>query len=261
MNKPEKSFDSPKKLEQTSKVVVILPTKNEAMTIKSCIETVRQSMYHPEVIVADGHSTDETPKIASENDAEIVVTKKRIHPGKGAALKTGLRAALSKNPEVILFLDSDIQNLTIEWVDRLVDSILKERYDMARGMYLRAPRDAAVTKLVAKPLLRVFFPEVSHFDQPLSGEIAAKAEVWKALLDGTHKPPDGWGVDVWFLIEAAMRGYKIREVFLGTKNHTSFGAYEDDVAKLSKMGEQVALAIIREAIIHERIDNVKESNP
>jgi glycosyltransferase involved in cell wall biosynthesis len=241
------------------KVVVIFPAKNEADTIKPCIEVVKQSKYEPAIIVADGHSTDKTRDIASENGAEIVMPEKRIHPGKGLAMKTGLKAALAKNPAVIVFLDSDIKNLTVEWLDKLVTSILKERHDMARGMYLRHPRDAGVTKLVAKPLLRVFFPEVAHFDQPLSGEVAAKAEVWKELLD--NDPPNGWGVDVWFLIEAAMRGYRIQEVFLGTKNHGSFADYVDDLAKLSKMGEQVALAIIREAIKYQRIDNVKEASP
>jgi hypothetical protein len=93
----------------------------------------------------------------------------------------------------------------------------------------------------------------------LSGEVAAKAEVWKELLEDA--PPDGWGVDVWFLIEAAMHGYRIREVFLGTKDHASLADYVDDLAKLSKMGEQVALAIIREAIKYERIDNVEVNLP
>jgi len=256
MSESKASAVEPPKPEQTSKVVVIFPTKNESATIKSCIEVAKQSKYKPVIIVANGNSTDDTSKIASESGAEVVMTKKRIHPGKGAALKTGLQAALAKNPDVIAFIDSDIRNLSAEWIDRLVDSVTKDRYDMARGWYLRAPRDAGVTKLVAKPLLYVFFPEISHFEQPLSGEVAAKAEVWKTLL--TSEPPEGWGVDVWFLIEAAMHGYKIREVFLGTKDHTSFQSYEDDVAKLSKMGEQVALAIISEAVKHQRIDNITE---
>jgi hypothetical protein len=43
----------------------------------------------------------------------------------------------------------------------------------------------------------------------------ARIEVWKRLLG--QDPPDGWGIDVWFLIEAAMAGYQIKEIFLGTK--------------------------------------------
>ena len=239
----------------TLKVTVIFPAKNEAGTIKACIEAVKQSKYKPSIILADGYSTDNTRSIASENGAEVVMSKKRIHPGKGAAMKEGLEVALAKGADVIVFLDADLKNLAAEWVDKLVNALVEERADMARGTYLRNPRDAGVTKLVAKPLLNVFFPEISHFEQPLSGEIAAKAAVWKELLE--NDPPDGWGVDVWFLIETAMRGYRIREIFLGTKDHASFLAYADDLAKLGKMGEQVALAIIREAIKHERIDNAR----
>jgi glycosyltransferase involved in cell wall biosynthesis len=132
--------------QKPSKVVVIFPAKNEANTIKSCIEVVKQSKYEPAIIVADGHSTDKTRDIASENGAEIVMPEKRIHPGKGLAMKTGLKAALAKNPAVIVFLDSDIRNLTVEWLDKLVRSVLKERHDMARGMYLRQPRDAASSR-------------------------------------------------------------------------------------------------------------------
>ncbi len=241
------------------KVVVIFPAKNEGATIGRCIETASQSKYKPTIIVADGYSTDKTRDIAHEKGAEVIMSSKRIHPGKGAAMKSGLQAALAKNPDVIMFLDADLKNLTSEWLDKLIEPVIDGRYDMARGTYLRAPRDAGVTKLVARPLLYVFFPEIGNFDQPLSGEVAAKADVWKALLE--NEPPDGWGIDVWFLIETAMRGYRITEVFLGTKDHASFSSYAEDLSKLSKMGEQVALAIIRQAIKYERIDNVKESSP
>jgi glucosyl-3-phosphoglycerate synthase len=40
---------------------------------------------------------------------------------------------------------------------------------MVRGYYQRHARDASVTKLIAKSMMRVFFPELSHFEQPLSG--------------------------------------------------------------------------------------------
>jgi hypothetical protein len=43
-------------------------------------------------------------------------------------------------------------------------------------------------------------------------------------------------------------------VFLGSKEHTSFEDYKEDVSKLSKMAEQVEITIIREAIKHNRLD-------
>jgi glycosyltransferase involved in cell wall biosynthesis len=246
-------------VQENPNVVVILPAKNESATIGSCIEAVKQSKYKPTIIVADGYSTDDTRIIASECGAEIVTSEKRIHPGKGAAMKTGLRAAFVKEAKVVVFINSDLTNLKPELLDNLVEPIIDGRYDMTRGVFLLAPRDAGVTKLVAKQLLYVFFPEISHFDQPLSGEVAAKAEVWKDLMEATI--PDGWGADIWFLIETAMRGYRIREVFLGKKELASFSSDEDDLSKLSKISEQVALAIIKEAIRHGRIDNVNTFDP
>jgi glucosyl-3-phosphoglycerate synthase len=249
MSKPHKLVKGVDEKGKQPKIVVIFPAKNEAATIKDCIEVVKQSKFNPHIIVADGYSTDKTRDIAAQSGAEVVMSSKRIHPGKGAAMKSGLEAALAKNPDIVVFLDADIKNLSLEWLDSLVLPIIDGHYDMVRGMYLRAPRDAGVTKLVAKPLLRVFFPEIAHFDQPLSGEVAAKADVWRVLLEDSA--PDGWGIDVWFLIETTMLGYTVTEVFLGTKIHSSFSRYAEDLAKLGKMGEQVALAIIGEALKHK----------
>jgi hypothetical protein len=127
---------------------------------------------------------------------------------------------------------------------------------MVRGYYQRHGRDAPVTKLIDKPMIGVFFPELYHFEQPLSGEVCARIEVWKRLLD--QDPPDGWGIDVWFLIEAAMAGYQIKEIFLGTKQHTSFEDYREDVGKLSKMAEQVEFTVLKEAFRYGRIDLYKD---
>ena len=177
-----------------------------------------------------------------------------MFPAKGIAMRRGIDEAISSNAEFVLFLDADIKNLTSEWVDKLVDGCTKR--DMVRGFYQRHPRDAPVTKLIAIPMIRIFFPELSHIEQPLSGEVCARIEVWKRLLD--QNPPDGWGIDVWFLIEAAMAGYQIKEVFLGTKEHTSFEDYREDVGKLAKMAEQVEFTIIKEAIKYQRIELHKD---
>ena len=238
------------------RVVVIFPTKNVEDTIDHVIRTARKSKYNPEVMVVDAYSSDRTVKIAHDNGAKVIEQGNRIFPAKGIAMKKGINEAIRDNANFILFLDADIKNLTPEWVDKLVDGCIN--CDMVRGYYQRHVRDAPVTKLIAKPMIGVFFPEISSLEQPLSGEVCARTEVWKRLL--TQKPPDGWGIDVWFLIETAMAGYKINEIYLGTKEHTSFENYREDIGKLAKMAEQVEFAILKEAIKHGRIDrheNVK----
>ena len=238
------------------RIVVIFPTKNEEDTIEHVIKTARKSRYKPEVIVVDAYSSDRTVKIAHDNGAKVIDQDSRMFPAKGIAMKNGINEAIRSNANIVLFLDADIKNLTPAWVDKLVDGCIN--CDMVRGYYQRHGRDAPVTKLIARPMISVFFPEISHFEQPLSGEVCARTEVWKRLL--TKNPPDGWGIDVWFLIEAAMAGYQIKEIFLGTKEHTSFEDYREDVGKLAKMAEQVEFTILKEAIKYGRIKRHQDVN-
>ena len=236
------------------RVVVIFPTKNEEETIEHIIRTAKKSQHDPEVLVVDAYSSDRTVKIAHDNGAKVIEQDNRMFPAKGIAMKKGIREGIRSNSNILLFLDADIKNLTPEWIDKLVDGCIN--CDMVRGYYQRHGRDAPVTKLIAKPMISVFFPELSHFEQPLSGEVCARTEVWKRLID--QNPPDGWGIDVWFLIETAMAGYQIKEIYLGTKEHTSFEDYREDVGKLAKMAEQVEFTILKEAVKYGRIQRHKD---
>lgn len=238
------------------KLFVIFPARNESETIAQCVETARKSKYEPEILVVDGNSSDKTRVEAKSAGAIVVKQSKGIFPAKGRAMKDGLKEAFSRGADYIVFLDADIVNLTPKWVDLLAEPVIEKACDMSRGYYRRANYDGAVTKLVAKPLSRVFFPEVAHFNQPLSGEICTTSELFKALLKGRDWP-DGWGIDMWLLIEAAMKDYYITEVYLGTKVHTSRQDYLDDVVRLSKMAEQVSLTTFKEAMKYKRVDNVK----
>lgn len=49
-----------------------------------------------------------------------------------------------------------------------------------------------------------------------------------------------------------MSGHKIKEVYLGRKEHTSFEGYEEDIGKLHKMAEQVLFTILNEAVKYDR---------
>lgn len=243
---------------KSDKISVIFCTKNTAATIQNAIKAIKGSSYNLDsIIVVDGFSTDNTAEKAKQAGATTVITQPiKKFPGKGVAMKAGIEESIKAGADIALFLDSDIKNLSGEWVDALVDPIVEAGFDMTRGFYDRAPRDAAVTKLIARPMLSAFFPELSYFEQPLSGEVCARMQVWQDLINevGTN-PPDGWGIDVWLLIEAAMSGNKIREVYLGRKEHTSFEGYKEDIGKLHKMAEQVLFTILNEAVKYDRFES------
>jgi glycosyltransferase involved in cell wall biosynthesis len=238
------------------KLLVIFPARNEAETIARCIEIAKKSKYEPEVLVVDGNSTDKTKAEAKSAGAMVIKQSQGVFPAKGIAIKDGLKEAFSLGADCIMLLDADIVNLTPKWVDLLAAPVIDKACDMSRGYYQRANYDGAVTKLVAKPLSWVFFPEISHFNQPLSGEICATSELFRTLIK-SRDWPDGWGIDIWLLIETAMKDYDIAEVYLGTKVHTSRQDYQRDVVRLSKMAEQVSVTIFKEAIKYKRVDNLK----
>ena len=238
------------------KLFVIFPAKNEAETIARCIETAKKSKYEPEVLVVDGYSSDKTRAEAKTAGAIVIKQSRSIFPAKGIALKDGIKEAFNRGADCIMFLDADIENLTPDWIDLLAKPVIEKTCDMSRGYYQRANYDGAVTKLVAKPMGWVFFPEIAHFNQPLSGEICATAELYKSLIK-SRDWPDGWGIDIWLLIEAAMNDYDIIEIYLGTKVHTSRQDYQRDVVRLTKMAEQVSVTIFKEAIKYKRVDNLQ----
>lgn len=128
------------------KVVVIFPAKNEENTIESAISVVSKSNFNPDIMVVDAYSSDKTVELAMKAGATVIRQPEQIFPGKGIAMKAGLREVISNNTrnnstttpaDIILFLDSDIKNLTSDWVDRLVRALLEDNCDMSRGFYQR----------------------------------------------------------------------------------------------------------------------------
>lgn len=109
------------------KVVVIIPTYNNANTLAAVIEDVR--FYSTDIIAVNDGSTDETARILSEQKDLIVLT----HPtnkGKGTALKHGLCEAKRTGYRYAITIDSDGQHFAsdipvfIEAIEAEPDTLL-----------------------------------------------------------------------------------------------------------------------------------------
>jgi len=81
------------------KVSIIIPTKNEEDNIRDIIQ--KCSKYSDDIIVIDGHSKDETVRIAKEMNASVFLDDKK---GKGAAMRLGIEKS---EKDVIVFIDAD----------------------------------------------------------------------------------------------------------------------------------------------------------
>ncbi len=87
-----------------TRITAILPAYNEEISIGSVILRARQ--HADRVIVIDDGSSDATAEVARLAGAEVI-----CHPenrGKGAALKTGFKAAIGA--DVIVTMDADGQH-------------------------------------------------------------------------------------------------------------------------------------------------------
>ncbi len=83
-------------------VSVVVPAKNEAKNIGWVLGRVPAIV--DEIIVVDGHSTDGTIEAARAVRPDVRVVQEEGGPGKGAALRTGFRAARG---DFIVMIDAD----------------------------------------------------------------------------------------------------------------------------------------------------------
>jgi HAD superfamily phosphoserine phosphatase-like hydrolase len=223
-------------------VSVIIPALNEAGTVHSVIRSVRRDPSVCEVIVVDDGSIDGTPEAAANAGATVVMSSLL---GKGASMQDGI--GLAKG-EVVLFVDGDLREVCMNFVQLMVGPIASGEADFVKaGFTLDAGR---VTVLTARPLLNVFFPELSIFEQPLGGIVAAT----RSLLKNIQLETD-YGADVGLLIDAALRGARIQEVDIGRIDHAS-----QPLEALGSMAKQVTRVIIDRAWRHGRlsINRVRE---
>ena len=106
------------------KVTICIPTHNEAENITSIIEGSRP--YADELLVIDGHSTDQTREIAQAMGIRVVLDRGK---GKGDGVRIGIQEAAG---DVIVFIDADGSH-NPEDIPRLLEPIRNDVADLVIG--------------------------------------------------------------------------------------------------------------------------------
>lgn len=220
-------------------VSVVIPARNEEKHIANVIKKINKCELVNEIIVINNNSSDRTEEIAQQNGAKVYLCKKI---GKGYAMALGLNKA---NGDVILYVDADIDNYEDNFIERMLKPILEDKYDFVKSTFNRSK--GRVTALVAKPLLELTYPKLAKFQQPLSGIIAGKKELFKKLTFEKD-----YGVDIGILIDVYKLGAKMTEVDIGTIENDS-----QDWRNLVDMSKQVTKAILKRKIKNETKKDVK----
>jgi glycosyltransferase involved in cell wall biosynthesis len=116
-----------------SRLAVIVPARDEEATVGELLDRlsrVRVPGHELYLIVVDDGSTDRTAEVAGERGAAVVRHGK--NRGLGAAVRTGLQAAVEAGASAVAYLDADLEYYP-EDVPRVVEPILAGRADYVLG--------------------------------------------------------------------------------------------------------------------------------
>jgi glucosyl-3-phosphoglycerate synthase len=149
--------------------------------------------------------------------------------------------------DLVIWVDTDIVNFHPRFVYGLIGPLLIDRsIQFVKGFYRRpikvgdryqAGGGGRVTELTARPLLNLFYPELSGVIQPLSGEYGGRRTALEQLPFFS-----GYGVEIGLLIEIFERfGLEgISQVDLLERIH-----HNQSLEALSKMSFAIIQAVIQ----------------
>ena len=242
------------KARQGVTISLALPALNEAATVGRVIETVKCALMDDvplldEIVLIDSNSTDRTREIAADWGVPVHIHQHLLphlgaRRGKGEALWKSL---LVTRGDIIVWIDTDIVNIHPRFVYGLVGPLLiNPKLQFIKGFYRRplkvgekiqAGGGGRVTELTARPLLNLFYPELSGVMQPLAGEYAGRRATLEQLPFSS-----GYGVETGLLIDVFERcGLDaIAQVDLLERIH-----HNQPLEALSKMSFAILQTVVR----------------
>jgi glucosyl-3-phosphoglycerate synthase len=242
------------KEKQGATISLALPALNEEKTVGKVITIIKKALMDDvplldEIVLIDSDSTDRTRQIAEGLGVPVYIHQKLLpelgaRPGKGEALWKSL---LVTKGDIIAWIDTDIINIHPRFVYGIIGPLLLNRnIQLVKGFYRRPLRiggkiqadgGGRVTELTARPLLNLFYPELSGVVQPLSGEYAVRREtIEKAVFFS------GYGVETGLLIDVFEQcGLRsIAQVDLLERIHRN-----QDLEALGKMSFAIIQTVLR----------------
>ena len=161
-----------------------------------------------EMVLIDSNSTDRTREIAEGLGVPVrihqdLLARYGARDGKGEALWKSL---FCTRGDIVIWIDTDIVNIHPRFVYGLIAPLLlRPEIQFVKGFYRRpikvgnkiqAGGGGRVTELTARPLINLFYPELSGIVQPLSGEYGGRRSLLEQLPFYS-----GYGVEIGLLID------------------------------------------------------------
>ena len=244
------------KQRQGLRISVGLPTLNEEATVAKVIRVIRSRLMErfplvDELVVIDSDSADRTREIARAEGVPVHIHQQTLpelgaYPGKGEAMWKSLHVLTG---DLIVWIDTDVTNIHPKFVYGILGPLLLRpeiafvkafyRRPLNVGGELQATGGGRVTELAARPLLNLFFPELSGMVQPLAGEQGGRRALLERLPFFT-----GYGVETGLLIDTLERAGlgAIAQVDMKQRIHRN-----QSLMALSKMAFEILQVAVKRA--------------
>lgn len=202
------------------RVDVVIPCYNEAAVIRQSVETTLAFLgtrpeYEWRLVIADnGPSTDGTPEIAMQLEAEYPGQVRALCldvKGRGLALR---EAWLNSDADVMAYMDADLST-DIRHLPKLISMVAEHGCDVASGT--RLSKNSKTTRSLKREitsrgyvaLIRLTFPRLRITDAQCGFKALSRRAV-EAIVPLVENPM--WFFDTELLILAHQEGYRICEL-------------------------------------------------
>jgi glycosyltransferase involved in cell wall biosynthesis len=192
----------------TPEIAVVVSAYNEDDRLAETLAAVREAFPRARVLVADDHSEDATPEVATAAGAELVRAPR--HMGKGGANTLAVRQLLEGGgiTRALVLCDGDLGDSARE-LPRLVEALEREEGDLAVATFARrAGGGFGIAVGFSRWAIRR--RTGLELSAPISGQRALRAQVAPAVLPFAP----GFGMETAMTIDAHRAGFRLVEVEL-----------------------------------------------
>ena len=243
--------------QQRISVSVIIPARNEAPNLQYVLPRIPSCVT--EVILVDGHSSDDTVAVA-QNLMPTIRIVEQIGRGKGDAIRTGLAASTG---DIIVLLDADGSADPLE-IPRFI-TILQAGNDFAKGSrFIKGGGSHDITHLRQAGnnglilLVNILFK--TRFTDLCYGYNA----FWKHCLDYIEIDSDGFEIETLINIRMHLAGLTIAEVpsveYQRIHGLSNLNALRDGwrILKLilqerKRMKQRIANPVVQRRVVSEKL--------
>lgn len=207
-------------------VAALIPAYLEELRIAEVAARARAQLDH--VLVVDDGSPDATSEKAREADG-VEVIRHEVNQGKGAAIKTGLRALTERGFEYVMILDGDGQHLPEE-IPAFLEAATK-----SKAHFLLGNRMSDISKMpfVRKLTNKYMSWKISRLcGQPIPDTQCGFRMIHRDVVPHLFCESNAYDYETEMLLIAAREGFKIAAVPVST-------VYSDEKSKIHPVRDTI----------------------